>query len=178
MQSTWGRPGRGALSGWGRRQAHRGGDEAASAGHSAPSPPVRTTSGRVAAGPSRLPGVPGKEWRAPRSAPPLLSEEDLEPQAAVSQSSASRKPRFPETRVSSPTPSQSTGHCGDKKQKCDGVNRSLFFFFLNAHLEQSVCVGGGEVESTVNPATELLGSIAFRARTRLARAPALSLPSQ
>lgn len=108
------------VGGRGQRRGHRDGDEAAAAGHSAPSPPARTTSGRVAAQPARLPGAPGRRWRAPWPAPPPLSGEDPEPKparvSAVSQSLASRKPQRLETCMSTPTCSKGIGHCWDKKQ--------------------------------------------------------------
>lgn len=111
-----------------------------------PQRPLAARSARLrAASPLGLPAPPGadKEWRAPWSAPPLLSRRPRAPRPPFPRARPP-KPRFPEnTRVHA---NWFQKHCADKKQKGDGVNRSLlFFFFLNAHLEQSVCVCGSGI---------------------------------
>lgn len=120
-------PRRGALGGRGRHQAHRGRDEAASAGHSAPSPPARARHGPASPlEPARLPGARTRSGGRLGLAQ-LLSEEDLEPQAAVSQSSASETAVPGNTRVT-PTGSKSTVRTRNRKVAVS--NRSLLFFFF------------------------------------------------
>lgn len=109
------------VGGLGRCRGHLRGDKAAAAGHSAPSPPVRTTSGprrsdlprpESREGP-RLPSAwargcrfPGEPWSPGRV-------------SGVSERLASRRTRLLETHTSTPPCSKCSGHCGYKKQKCD-----------------------------------------------------------
>lgn len=111
------------IGGRGRHRGHRCRDEAAAAGHSAPSPPARTTFG-----PASLPGLSrarepgtGSVCEALRPAQPAASRrETLGPKPAFQAflpARPRRNPRLVEMCMSSPTRSECIGHCEDKKQK-------------------------------------------------------------